>query len=162
MPIVLAIVGLFVGAFVLNAGDAAGHALWLPVVLGGLAFATLALWWWHRRALAHLNQLHLVVIGRYANVHAYRPWPKYCLDCGQEMSSSRQCVAHDDPESSPCMKLRVANEAVDAAAEPSTARYTAEVLDTPAEDGGHAIGGTSEARKARSKAIVEATRARRG
>lgn len=155
-PLVLGIVAVALAAFAIQSADAAAAALWPLVVMLVLAFATIALFTWHRRQMAHLQQLHLVVVGRYADVNIYRPWPKYCTDCGQTIESWRQAGAHDDETSSPCMKLRIVNDAADAA--PGLpARYTAEVIE-PKEEG--PTGPELPDPKAQSRAIVDKLRAR--
>ena len=154
MPLLLVIAAAAALAFLVQSADQAGRALWPIVVALLLAFAAFALAMWHRRQMAHLHQLHLVVVGRYANVNAYRPWPKYCTDCGQTIESWRQAAAHDDPATSPCMKLRAANDAIDAVPGLPMAGYTAEVLGETAGDES-SPGPDITDPKARSKAIVE-------
>jgi hypothetical protein len=162
MPIALILAGLFLGALALKAGETAGRQLWPLLVLLLLAFAVVALAAWHRRQMAHLHQLHLIVVGRYANTHTLRPWPKYCTDCGAEMSGWKACAAHDDDKSSPCMKLRLANDKAELAPGLPMEGYTAEVLETPGPDGESTQGPALGAAGARSKAIVDRLRARSG
>ena len=161
MPLLGAIAGLFVVVFVMRSADTAAAALWPVVALGLLGLVVVALLTWHHRRMAELQQLHLTVIGRWANVTLHKPWPKYCLDCGQEVTSWRPATAHDDPERSPCMAARIARDAAESAPGLPMTGYTAEVLDEPAEDGERAKGASVDATRARSRAIVDALRARR-
>lgn len=110
MPVVLVAAGIALGMFAFTTGGELGHHLWVASALALLAFGALALFMWHRRQLAYIREQHLVIIGRYRNVHGLRPWPKACLDCGHESSDWRGCRDHDNAESSPCAKLLYARE----------------------------------------------------
>jgi hypothetical protein len=108
VPILAALAAAFVVAFLVTAGQAAGHALWLPVVLGVLGFGCLALWLWHRRALAELRHLHLEhhSDGRWTMVTKFQPYPKRCDDCAFRAHTWREASTHDNPRTSPCMAMR--------------------------------------------------------
>lgn len=162
MPVFAVLVGLFLAVFILQSANDAASALWPLVAYGLLGFAALALVVWHRRRMAELQQLHLTVVGRWANVSLHKTWPKYCLDCGQEVSSWRPAAAHDDAERSPCMVAKLARDAAEMAPGLPMGGYTAEVLDEPAPNSERAQNATEEATRARSRAIVDALRGHRG
>lgn len=108
MPILGALALVFAVAFVLSAGQSAGHALWLPVVIVVLCFAALALWLWHRRALDHIRHLHLEHLsdGRWTQVSKFQAYPKRCVDCAHRAHTWREASAHDNPYTSPCAAMR--------------------------------------------------------
>jgi len=121
VPLVVGLALAFVLAFLYNAGAAAGHALWLPVVLGVLAFLALAHWTWHRRALAELQHREANLRGHWHQLEKLRAWPKWCDYCGVTVYNYKQVNAHDSI-TSPCVWLADLRAAEDAAEldEPAT------------------------------------------
>jgi hypothetical protein len=143
VPVILAIVGLIVGAAALQVGQEAGRALWLPVVLAALAFVGggggLALVLWHRRRMGEIHELYAVEIGRWRRVSRFAPWPKACRDCGQPAHDWKSTRAHDDEETSPCMVHLLAREAADRAPlDDDEPQYSATMIG----HGGHGDGAT--------------------
>jgi hypothetical protein len=125
MPFALILVGVVLGAAALQAGTAAGHALWPLLVIGGLAFIVLALTAWHRRKMAEIHELITVELGRWRRVNHHLPWPKACRDCGMPAHDWKSTRAHDDTETSPCMQLLIARDAAELT---PAAHYDAEVI----------------------------------
>lgn len=108
MPVVLVLAAVFALAFAYKAGESAGQALWLPVVLALLLFGALALYLWHRRALDHIRHLHLEHMsdGRWTQVNKFQKYPKRCIDCGYRAHTWREASVHDNPYTSPCAAMR--------------------------------------------------------
>lgn len=108
MPILAALAFVFALAFAYRAGQNAGQALWLPVVLMVLAVGALGLYLWHRRALDHIRHLHLEHLsdGRWTQVSKFQVWPKRCIDCAFRVHTWREASAHDDAYTSPCAAMR--------------------------------------------------------
>lgn len=132
MVIVAAVVFVFLLAAAQRIGTEAGGALWFPVILGVIAFAMLAVGTWHRRRMHEIHELHAVEIGRWRRVNIAAPWPKACRDCGQTDYDWKSCRAHDDPEGSPCMRLRAARDAAELA---PADHYIAEVTSSGGQGG---------------------------
>ena len=105
MPVVIVLAGLFLGFMVMTAGEAAGHALWLPISLAMIGFCALALLLWHRRAMAQLHGLRLEYLTHWEQESKFRSWPKLCGWCGMRADSWKQAAIHDDPETSSCARL---------------------------------------------------------
>jgi hypothetical protein len=119
MPVVVALLAVIGVAAAIAMGQQlgaqAGHLLWLPVALGVLAFAAVAVGAWHRRRMAEIHELRLVEIGRWRRIGLHAPWPKACRDCGQTVHDWKATRAHDNPETSPCMRLVLARDAAELA-----------------------------------------------
>jgi hypothetical protein len=105
----VALAAAFVVAFVVTAGQAAGHALWPVVLLGALSFAAFTHYLWHRRAVARLLELHLTQQGRWHNVQKFHPWPKMCGACGYKADRIVELNTHDSLTSA-CMRVTLALE----------------------------------------------------
>jgi len=125
MPVLAAIVGLFVIVLVGRSALDAAHAGWPLVTLAAVVLTWVALLLWHRRRMHELHELHLVTVGRWRNVHLHHPWPKACRDCGQEVGNWRSARDHDEPDTSPCARYLFHRDALE--------RRPAEAVSPPAD-----------------------------
>jgi hypothetical protein len=136
VPIVAALAAVFVVAFLVTAGEAAGHALWLPIVLAVLAAAVLGAWLWHRREVERIHHLHHDQLTHWLRVEKFRPWPKWCQRCGYRVHTWRELSAHDS-NTSPCALLdqyQASLEGREAGLPPGMGWKVADVEGQPNED----------------------------
>lgn len=77
---------------------------WFAVVLVLSLLSYVALYFWHRRALARIQSAQADALGRYRRHNKFTSWPRWCRDCGITVHEWRQLSAHErfhEPAHSP-------------------------------------------------------------